>query len=121
MNLLIVGINHTSAPVELREKVAFTHEQLPNALKDISRVADFSEVAVLSTCNRTEIIAITEDANEKKVVDWLAAYHEMQVPAAFSQNRLSRNGYGPSSWVLLALLGQAPFEYSRLSLCFLLN
>jgi len=81
MNLLIVGINHTSAPVELREKVAFTHEQLPNALKDISRVADFSEVAVLSTCNRTEIIAITEDANEKKVVDWLAAYHEMQVPA----------------------------------------
>ena len=81
MNLLIVGINHTSAPVELREKVAFTHEQLPNALKDISRVADFSEVAVLSTCNRTEIIAITEDANEKKVVDWLAAYHEMQVSA----------------------------------------
>ena len=81
MNLLIVGINHTSAPVELREKVAFTHEQLPNALNDISRVADFSEVAVLSTCNRTEIIAITEDANEKKVVDWLAAYHEMQVPA----------------------------------------
>ena len=81
MNLLIVGINHTSAPVELREKVAFTHEQLPNALKDISRVADFSEVAVLSTCNRTEIIAITDHANEKKVVDWLAAYHEMQVPA----------------------------------------
>ena len=81
MNLLIIGINHKSAPVELREKVAFTHEQLPNALKDISRVADFSEVAVLSTCNRTEIIAITDHANEKKVVDWLAAYHEMQVPA----------------------------------------
>ena len=78
MNLLIVGINHTSAPVELREKVAFTHEQLPNALKDISRVADFSEVAVLSTCNRTEIIAMA--GRQRKVVDWLAAYHEMQVP-----------------------------------------
>ena len=79
MNLLIVGINHTSAPVELREKVAFTPEQLSYALQDLARVADFAEVAVLSTCNRTEIIATAENADEFKVVDWLAAYHGMPV------------------------------------------
>ncbi|SVE12264.1 uncharacterized protein METZ01_LOCUS465118, partial [marine metagenome] len=71
MNLLIVGINHTSAPVELREKVAFTPEQLSYALQDLARVADFVEVAILSTCNRTEIIATAENADEFKVIDWL--------------------------------------------------
>lgn len=77
MNLLIVGINHTSAPVELREKVAFTPEQLSDALQDLTQAAEFSEVAVLSTCNRTEIIATTENPDENRVIDWLAAYHSM--------------------------------------------
>jgi glutamyl-tRNA reductase len=57
MNLLIIGINHTSAPVELREKVAFTPDQLEGALTDILTQAGLQEVAILSTCNRTEIIA----------------------------------------------------------------
>ncbi len=79
MNLLIVGINHTSAPVELREKVAFTPEQLSDALQDLLRVACFSELAVLSTCNRTEIIATTDNTDDSTVVDWLAAYHGVPV------------------------------------------
>lgn len=75
MNLLIVGINHTSAPVELREKVAFTPEQLVDALHDISANADLAEVAILSTCNRTEVIATSPGTDSTPVVEWLADYH----------------------------------------------
>ena len=77
MNLLIVGINHNSAPVALREKVAFTPEQLGDALKDLIDHAGFSEVAILSTCNRTEVIASTSAPRADQVVDWLASYHKM--------------------------------------------
>ena len=77
MNLLIIGINHTSAPIELRERVAFTAEQLEKALPDLIHVADLNEVAILSTCNRTEIIAAAEKQSDLKVIHWLANYHAM--------------------------------------------
>ncbi|MDA0273198.1 MAG: glutamyl-tRNA reductase [Proteobacteria bacterium] len=77
MNLLIIGINHTSAPVELREKVAFTPEQLEDALKDISMQAGLQEVAILSTCNRTEVIASGDNIAPLRVINWLADYHQI--------------------------------------------
>ena len=80
MNLLIVGINHTSAPVELREKVAFTPEQLKDALQDLAQHAGFAEVAILSTCNRTEIIAITTKPDTAEATSWLASYHGLPLP-----------------------------------------
>ena len=79
MNLLIVGINHTSAPVEMREQVAFTPEQLVDALKDLAHHADLSEVAILSTCNRTEVIATSPSLDTKAIVNWLADYHGLNV------------------------------------------
>ncbi len=79
MNLLIVGINHNSAPVALREKVAFTPDQLADALHDLSLHAGLSEAAILSTCNRTEIIATTAEVNTGEVVAWLADYHQMPI------------------------------------------
>jgi len=80
MNLLIVGINHNSAPVELREKVAFTPDQLTDALQDLSRHAGLSEIAILSTCNRTEVIAMGVESDASHVVTWLADYHQIAVP-----------------------------------------
>ena len=77
MNLLIIGINHTSAPVELREKVAFTPEQLEDALNDISKQAGLQEVAILSTCNRTEVIASGDNIASLKITNWLADYHQI--------------------------------------------
>jgi len=77
MNLLIIGINHTSAPVALREKVAFTPEQLEDALKDISMQAGLQEVAILSTCNRTEVIASGDNIAPFRVINWLADYHQI--------------------------------------------
>ena len=56
MALLTLGLNHTTAPVELREQVAFVASRLPDALAQLTR--DFPGVregAILSTCNRTEL------------------------------------------------------------------
>ena len=58
MDLLVVGINHTTAPVSLREKIAFTPDQISNALQSLVNEVELQELAILSTCNRTEVYAI---------------------------------------------------------------
>ncbi len=77
MDLLIVGINHHSAPVSLREKVAFTPDQLGHALGDLVAHAGLQEAAILSTCNRTEIIAVTDRQEPELIPEWLANYHHL--------------------------------------------
>ena len=77
MNLLIIGINHTSAPLELRERVAFTPDHLEVALNDISTQAGLQEVAILSTCNRTEIMASGDNIQAHRITRWLADYHQV--------------------------------------------
>jgi len=51
----ILGINHKTAPVALREKVAFGEERLLAALRTLRQEAGVSEAVILSTCNRTEV------------------------------------------------------------------
>ncbi|MFK8047776.1 MAG: glutamyl-tRNA reductase [Halioglobus sp.] len=82
MNLIALGINHNSAAVEVRERVAFAPEQVSEALADACISAQLSEVVILSTCNRTEIYAIAADgvaAVEKahQVILWMANYHHL--------------------------------------------
>ncbi len=77
MELLIVGINHQSAPISLRERVAFTPDQLGHALNDLMRHATLAEVAILSTCNRTEILCVAQVQEPSLIVEWLASYHEL--------------------------------------------
>lgn len=82
MNLIALGINHNSAAVEVRERVAFAPEQVSEALADACVDAQLSEVVILSTCNRTEIYAIAADgeaAVEKahQVILWMANYHHL--------------------------------------------
>lgn len=60
MTLVAFGINHQSAPLALRERMAFAPEIMESALKDAANQSGLTEVAILSTCNRTEIYAITE-------------------------------------------------------------
>ena len=55
MSLILVGINHKTADISLREKVAFPPEIVSDAFRDIRSLTDVSEVVVLSTCNRTEL------------------------------------------------------------------
>ncbi|CAA0095748.1 glutamyl-tRNA reductase [Zhongshania aliphaticivorans] len=80
MNLLVIGINHNSAPVSIRERVAFVPEQMHQALKDAVGSTGVSELAILSTCNRTELYGIAGedgDAAAASMLDWLSVYHHV--------------------------------------------
>ncbi len=79
MALLALGLNHQTAPIALREKVAFAEEALPDALASLRAVAGVHEAALLSTCNRTELYARIEPQAEPDVVRWLAKHHELGV------------------------------------------
>jgi glutamyl-tRNA reductase len=57
MHIVLVGLNHKSAPVELRERLAFQKEQLPQAFSRLRAEEGLTEAAILSTCNRVEIYA----------------------------------------------------------------
>lgn len=73
MTLLAFGINHTTAPLALRERVAFAPESLEQALREACAHANLAEVAILSTCNRTEIYAASE-ADAAALQAWLVAH-----------------------------------------------
>jgi len=73
MTLLAIGINHQTAPVELRERVAFADHALPAALEGLRELPSVREVVLLSTCNRTELYAVTED--DGRALDaWMASH-----------------------------------------------
>lgn len=72
-HLIALGLNHQTAPVTLRERVAFSESALPTTLESLRALPGVEEVALLSTCNRTEIYALTEGDGEA-LADWLAAH-----------------------------------------------
>lgn len=92
MNLIALGINHNSAAVEVRERVAFAPEQVSEALVDLCEAAGVDEAVILSTCNRTELYAIVPEKmgiNDKalELIDWVANYHHL------SSQDLHRSAY----------------------------
>ncbi|SEK61029.1 glutamyl-tRNA reductase [Pseudoxanthomonas sp. GM95] len=74
MTLWVLGLNHQTAPVNLRERVAFAGDALPQALGALRDLPQVSEAALLSTCNRTELYAVADDATP--LVQWLATHGE---------------------------------------------
>lgn len=81
MSLLVVGINHKSAPLAIRERVNFAPERMEEALAEALVAAQLEEVVILSTCNRTEIFAVPNavpaDEAGLQVMRWLGEYHRM--------------------------------------------
>lgn len=79
MALLALGINHKSASVALRERVAFAPEQMIEALQDALRESDLVEIVILSTCNRTELFVSTgaSSADQFTLLRWLSEYHHI--------------------------------------------
>ena len=63
MHIVLVGLNHRSAPVELREQLAFRREQLPAAFARLLGEIGLQEAAILSTCNRVEVYAAVPELN----------------------------------------------------------
>ncbi len=72
MNLLVLGLSHETAPIELRERVAFSASELGDAITSFRTATRLEEVVVLSTCNRTEIICTGNIDDKEAIVQWLA-------------------------------------------------
>lgn len=66
-DILLIGINHKTAPVELRECLAFTEDESESALGALSRKPHIEEVLLFSTCNRVEVLVVT--ANKAAAID----------------------------------------------------
>lgn len=80
MGYITAGINHKTAPIALREKVAFSPDQIPDALRDAREFIGTDEVAILSTCNRTELYCTMNDSATQlfdRALVWLTQYHRI--------------------------------------------
>ncbi len=78
MTLWVLGLNHQTAPVELRERLAFNADALPGALASLRALPGVEEAALLSTCNRTELYAVAPDSTA--LTGWLD-HHGQDVEA----------------------------------------
>ena len=80
MNLHALGLNHDSAPVEVREKLAFSPSSVPIALSSFAQSFPSSETVILSTCNRVEIYAASQDDSLDKdtLLDFFSAFHGLR-------------------------------------------
>ncbi len=78
--LLAFGINHKTAPVNVREKVAFAPGKLEAALRDLLARSAVNECAIVSTCNRTELYCGFEDDNTniETIINWFHDYHHLE-------------------------------------------
>ena len=72
MTINVLGVNHKSAPIDIREKLVFDKHSIPKALEDIKNIEGVNEVVLISTCNRTEIYT-ENDIDNSKIIKWLSA------------------------------------------------
>jgi len=82
MPLIILGINHRTAPVDVRERVVFPAESLPAALHELAGLPHIEAASILSTCNRTELCCMVEGCapeaeDDAAVQAWLSQYHQL--------------------------------------------
>lgn len=76
MSIFVIGVNHKTAPVAIREKVAFDPSQIQQALEAVNHFTP--ENIILSTCNRTELYAKSEQVNAiPQLIQWLAEFHQI--------------------------------------------
>ena len=81
MKLFLTGVSHKTAPVEVRECLAFPEESLPKALKDLQACPGVTEAVILSTCNRVEITITTEDGvDPQATIDTFLTDHKAISP-----------------------------------------
>lgn len=78
--IAVLGLNHRSAPVELRERVAFQEGKLPMALSAVREELKLTECVILSTCNRVELYTVIPERNghEAKLKDFLSRFHRLE-------------------------------------------
>lgn len=127
MNLIIVGLNHKTAPVEIREKLSFSQDKLGQSLGRLLNHYGLNEGVILSTCNRVEVLAIAHDIEKGlwQVKRFLSDYHTIPLEtldehlytyqAEGAVKHLFRVAAGLDSMVLgePQILGQVKEAYSH--------
>jgi glutamyl-tRNA reductase len=80
MHLTLVGLSHKTAPIEIREKLTFPAHRQADALSDLTCSDQVAEAVILSTCNRTEVYAVTSGGQDgiDAVVDFLCEHHDLE-------------------------------------------
>ena len=73
--IVVVGLNHETAPVAVREALAFPKERLPEALRRVREEAGLAEAVILSTCNRVEVYGRAAEVSLDAVSAFLARFH----------------------------------------------
>ena len=83
MNIVIVGLSHKTAPVEIREKIAFPATAMEVPLQQMLELPSVSEAVIVSTCNRVELYAISRqpDAAVIELKQFLADFHDLKLEA----------------------------------------
>jgi glutamyl-tRNA reductase len=81
MEIVLVGLNFRTAPVEVREKVSFSQEQALRAAEELRSQGILEETLVLSTCNRSEVYGVTANSNRESagaLSSYLGAFHQLR-------------------------------------------
>ena len=81
MNLAVIGINHKTAPVEIREKFSFSPKQIIEVNRILKKEGILSENLILSTCNRMEIYAVADQMSDYlgSIKDFLSRFHNLRL------------------------------------------
>ncbi|MBN2373075.1 glutamyl-tRNA reductase [bacterium] len=85
MEVCILGVSHQTAPIEIREKIAFSKIQLPDALKGIHSLPDVKECLIISTCNRTEVVAVVKKGGRgiEEIKAFILKFHNLDEGALY--------------------------------------
>jgi len=79
MTLVALGLNHTTAPVSVRERLAFPSDRMGELLRSLVSLPGIREAAILSTCNRTELYCNTQSPDRTLLIDWLAQTQDLEI------------------------------------------
>ncbi len=79
MSIIVVGLSHRTADIEMRERLAFPGEKLAEGLKELLSIEDIREGIILSTCNRVEVYCVISDPadGERRIKTFLSAFHNV--------------------------------------------
>jgi glutamyl-tRNA reductase len=93
MSLCAVGLNHRSAPLALRERVAFGLDELSGALRDLTARREVDEAVIVSTCNRTDVYCGLAGDDPEPVLGWLGRSRGFDAEAIRAHGYIHRGGH----------------------------
>ena len=88
-DIVLIGVNHKTAPIELREKLAFSDDETQNALKLFRQTPHINEAIIFSTCNRVEVLMVTK--NQPQAIETISSF--IAATKAIPQTQLKKCTY----------------------------